>query len=498
MMQHWCFASICPFIKRRARHDCRPLRPGRWRGFSDRADLGLFPVTDLRRRLINGMGAQFYAQAMQLFVRLAEVPVFLTIWTAPTYGKWLVLAAIPSFLTFADGGFATTSAREMMIRLGAGDTKAALAAFQSSQALLLAIATIGIMAATVVLYISPAVSYIDAHDTGGARMALTILVIYVLAGFQTSLFYGVYCAQKRYALGTVIGSTFLLVDLLFACLGAWVFHSFSAAAAGMLASRLTMVAVYMWDLRRVAPWCRAGLAAASFGQIHRMALPSFGSMAIPLGLAANISGMRIAVGLVLGVAVVPAFSAMRTLARSAQTPMLFIIRILEPELAIAFGAGDDGTIRSLVVVSCQMAVVCGIVVSALMLGLGWYLFPLWVHRQFTLDMPSFVMLLAASAINAVWYTAMQVAYATNRMHTIALPFAGIYGLGCIGLGWILMHRFGLAGASGALVTSEVIMVVIALPQCLRLSGMTAAQFWQAMLIPRFAAIASIGRMARRV
>ena len=454
-------------------------------------------MSGLRQRLVGGAGAQAYAQIVQLLVRLGEVPLFLAIWTAPTYGKWLLLAAIPGFLTFADGGFATTSARDMMIRLAAGDHAGARAVFQTAQALLLALAVLATGVAAVVLDFSPASTFVDAHDSGGARAALLILAVYVLAGFQTSLFYGVYCAQKRYARGTLIGATFLLVDLLCAGLGAWAGNAFSAAAAGMLVSRLAMVAACWADLRHVAPWCRPGLQAASFAQVRAMAVPALGSVAIPLGLAGNLSGMRIAVGLVLGTAAVPAFSAMRTLARSAQTPMLFIIRILEPELAIAFGAGDGAAIRSLVVASCQLAVVCGIVVSVLMLGLARTLFPLWVHRQFPLDLPTFVLLLAASAVNALWYTALQVAYATNRMHTIAVPFVLVYGLGGIGLGWGLMREFGLAGASGALLVVEMVMLALALPQCWRLSGMTGGQFWRAMLIPRFAAIAAIEPGARR-
>jgi hypothetical protein len=84
-------------------------------------------MSGLRQRLVGGAGAQAYAQVVQLLVRLGEVPLFLAIWTAPTYGKWLVLAAIPGFLTFADGGFATTSARDLMIRLAAGDLAGARA-----------------------------------------------------------------------------------------------------------------------------------------------------------------------------------------------------------------------------------------------------------------------------------------------------------------------------------------------------------------------------------
>lgn len=440
-------------------------------------------MSALKHRVLRGVGAQAYAQLLQLVVRLAEVPVFLLIWSATRYGEWLVVAAIPSYLTFADGGFATTSAREMTIRLASGDRRGALAVYQSSQALLLLIGVLGVLLGAGVLYGTPLVAHYAPQGAGDVRLALLVLMVYVVLGFQTGLSYGVYCAEKRYARGTVLGSTFLLVDLLASVAGGWLLDTVVGAALGLLASRATLLACYALTLRRVAPWCHSGLAHASRAEVARLALPSLGSMAIPLGIGGNISGMRILVGAVLGPAVVPLYSAMRTLARSAQTPMLFVIRILEPELAIAFGAGDLDTVRLLLRKACQIATWSGIVVTALMLAIAWPLFPIWVHWRFALDPASFLLLLAASAINGFWYTALQVAYATNRMHRIAVPFAVIYGFVCIALGWLLMRGMGLPGASLALVLVELAMTAIAVPQALRLSGDSAGGLLRAVLAP---------------
>ena len=53
-----------------------------------------------------GAGAQAFNQVVQIFVRLAEVPLLLGFWGLQLYGEWLMVATIPVYLAIADGGFA--------------------------------------------------------------------------------------------------------------------------------------------------------------------------------------------------------------------------------------------------------------------------------------------------------------------------------------------------------------------------------------------------------
>ena len=74
----------------------------------------------IRERLLKGIGAQSFSQAVQIFIRLAEVPLLLSFWGTQLYGEWLMLSAIPVYLTISDGGFAGAACREMTMRSGEG------------------------------------------------------------------------------------------------------------------------------------------------------------------------------------------------------------------------------------------------------------------------------------------------------------------------------------------------------------------------------------------
>jgi len=54
------------------------------------------PFLPLRRRLLQGLGAQGFSKAVHIVIRLSEVPLLLAFWGTQLYGEWLMLSAIPA------------------------------------------------------------------------------------------------------------------------------------------------------------------------------------------------------------------------------------------------------------------------------------------------------------------------------------------------------------------------------------------------------------------
>lgn len=143
-------------------------------------------------RLIKGMGAQGYSQVVQIFIRLAEVPLLLGYWGTQLYGEWLMIAAIPTYFVICDGGFAGAATREMSMRSGADDRPGALSLFQSTWLWLL-LASFGIGSlAFVMVQAAPLHNWVGfkVMDPATVKLVILILIIHVLVGFQTGLVYG--------------------------------------------------------------------------------------------------------------------------------------------------------------------------------------------------------------------------------------------------------------------------------------------------------------------
>ena len=59
------------------------------------------------RRSIRGIGATALGPVVTSIIQLGSVPLLLHAWGAAKYGDWLLLSAVPSYLTFSGLGSET-------------------------------------------------------------------------------------------------------------------------------------------------------------------------------------------------------------------------------------------------------------------------------------------------------------------------------------------------------------------------------------------------------
>lgn len=431
------------------------------------------------RRVAFGMGAQTYGQAVQMLIRLAEVPVLLHFWGAQLYGEWLMLAAIPAYLAIGDGGFAGAASRDMGMRSAAGDRAGALAVFQSTGWLLGLVSLAVFAIAFAVVRFAPLGDWLGFEQISASELnfVLLLLVTHVLVGFQGGLINGGFWCSGRYPFGMVLAATTQLIE--FAAMVAAVALGGGPAQAALayLAGRVVGTALTRLALRRATPWLRYGLAKASVAEIRRLAAPAFASLAFPMGNALNIQGMRLVVGVVLGPAAVAAFVALRTLTNFATQPRLIVNRLIQPELGLAFGAGNQALFNRLFFRGCQISLWAGMAVALALLLVGPMIWPSWTQGQVGLSCPLFLILLAAALMNTLWDTALMVPYATNRHGRIALIYLGVYGVGALALGYLGANMVGLPGAGAGLLVAEMGMACYVLPTALKMAG----QRWRVWL-----------------
>ena len=108
----------------------------------------------IRGRLIRGLSATALGPIVTALVQVVSVPLLLHAWGTARYGDWLLLSAIPSYLTLSDLGFGDASGSDMSVRVAANDKSGALETFQSSWVLITSISlTILLLAGGLVWWI---------------------------------------------------------------------------------------------------------------------------------------------------------------------------------------------------------------------------------------------------------------------------------------------------------------------------------------------------------
>jgi O-antigen/teichoic acid export membrane protein len=222
-------------------------------------------------------------------------------------------------------------------------------------------------------------------------------------------------------------------------------------------------------LLRSAPWLRYGWGSASFGDLRRLAPAAFASIAFPLGTALNNQGMRLVVGAVLGPVAVVVFNTLRTLSRVGTQVLQSVNRVAEPELGLAFGAGDQPLFRTLFRRSCQVALWGCMSVCVLLWLAGGPLLEVWAQGKVAMNRWLYALLLSTAVVNAFWYTALMVPFATNRHIRIAGMYAAVYGGAVFALAYGGAKLWEIEGVGMAVLLGELAMAAYVIPASLRLS-----------------------------
>ena len=252
----------------------------------------------LKSRLSKGLAAQGFARAVQIILRLGEVPLLLHFWGMQLYGEWLILSTIPAYLAMSDMGFTGTACRDMGIKVGANDRRGALATFQSSWLLILGLSFIVIGVVALGVSLVPLGHWFHLHLINQTSLSILVVILSarILTSLQNGLLYGGYYSEGQYGLGTFILACISLIEFGMLALAVSLGGGPVQAALGLLSGSAIGIVLMRWKLKRIAPWMCYGFAYSSWREITRLLKPALASSAFPLGNVLNIQSMLLIIG----------------------------------------------------------------------------------------------------------------------------------------------------------------------------------------------------------
>jgi O-antigen/teichoic acid export membrane protein len=417
--------------------------------------------TCVRRRLVRVLSAQLYNQIATMMVQVALVPLLLHSWGAERYGVWLLLSAIPTYLTLSDFGFTFIAKNEMVMQVAAGARDEARRTFQSIFALL-CVAGPGLLVLTLVAIWTLDVSRLlslGRLPAMEARIVLSLLLTNIVL-YQGSLLIsaGIRC-ENRAASESSWAATARVCEGAAIALVALAGGSLVLVATATLLNRLAFnVASYLW-MRRHTPWLALGIAYADRAEIRRLLHPALGYMLMPVSQALLIQGPVLVLGALAGPLQVVVFSTSRTLARVGTAATNMLNNSVVTEYSARAGVGDGPGFARIFRLHLGVSVAAIALYSGTILLLDMPLMHVFTHGKVTIVEPFFAILVTAVAAEMLW-TAMFTPISAINRHVAVTHWLLALSTAGLALCWALAHRAGLAGVAAALLAVHGAMIAV--------------------------------------
>jgi len=414
-------------------------------------------------------------------IQAVQLPVFLHYWSMALYGDWLIVNAIPTYLSFSSIGFGSVAGNEMTMMVAREDRAGALRVFQSCWWLIAVLCTIAIVVFCGALYCLPAAQLLAVHalDESDTKWIIFYLAIAVLFGQLEQLLQSAYRCIGRYAYGSLVKSVMSLTAFALTLVTVAMHQGPRVVALVFAAANVAGTLIFAVMTKRDLPWLEYGWRHASIAQVKELFRPALAFMCFPIGNSLNLAGSQMAVNYALGSTSVVIFSAARTISRGALQMVQLINSTFEPEFTIAFGAGRWDVVKSLHRRACQMALFFATAVVLALMTIGPWVLTHWSRGRVPPSQGLLAILLLGVLFFALWVTSATLLTATNRHQQLAVVYMFATAVTCA-LCFGMARWKGLYGAAASLVLSELIMNIYVLPNSLRLARDTFPAFLASM------------------
>ncbi len=429
-----------------------------------------------------GFSSALVGKAAGTLMQVVQVPVLFHFWGRTLFGVWVILTAFPTYLAFQNTGFGSVAGNEMTMLMARGERDAALRVFQSCWWLISLMMGVTGALLCVALYFLPMAKLlhlpeISEHD---ASWSLFWLGTALLLQQLEQLLQASYRCIARYSYGSFLKSGLSVVAFSVQLAPVIMGYGIRTTAMVFALANIGVTLVLCVMVKRDIPWISYGWSHASFAEIKRLMRPALAFMGFPVSNALNLQGSQLAVNYAMGADAVAVFSTARTVSRLALQVVEMVKNTVWPELSIAFGSGNMELVRSLHRRACQVALFISLGVVAVVAALGPTLLHKWTLGKVPSSPELVGLLLVVVVLYSLWSTSSTLVAAINLHERLATVYTFATGITVV-LTYFAARRFGLYGAAGSLLLSEMIMDAYVLPSSLRISHDTWRGFLGALL-----------------
>jgi O-antigen/teichoic acid export membrane protein len=411
--------------------------------------------------------AVFLGRGLMALRQLILVPVLISAWGVEYYGSWLMLSALPTFLSMSNLGLGTSANIQIGLDINAGRHSQAKQAFATSQWMIIFIG----LFVTVLSYIgmhwyglkttSPVI--IESPDVV-VFLLLTALFVNMLAIPLLGCWTGIGKLATGYKFLNYNSLASLILSIVVPLAGGKALET----AIILLISSLCYFVLFVFFTFQSIEWTKNqySLKLIDLNLGKYLFFKGIGHQLGQLWQAILFQGSLLLAGYMIGPAGAALWGSMRILIRSGNQVVEVISQSISPEFQIAFAQENKEKLRSTYVFGIMLSFSLALLIVVGLIIIGPTIFNIWTKNSFVVPNFSWWILSFSLLPFALWNLSGELQRAVNQpwLLNVWAVIASLISVSCMAV----FAKMGILAFSIGAFVFDVCMMFFVIPKTLHL------------------------------
>jgi len=431
------------------------------------------------------------ASTASLITRIAQqlllVPILVTAWSTELYGEWLIISAIPIFLSLSDFGFVLAGSNELARRASMEDKDSVQDFYNVYSVYFQRWSLVIVLILAVCSFLLPLKKLMGLHllsslETSSIFFLLSLVAL--ISQNSLTLSSGLRAKGKTHY-GLWIRVIQALFQILLSFILIWLLESTPIVlASGMFLLSLASYWLEWFLLKRLGVSQKANIFLPLKNKIQMRAYFSMGleMMLIPLAQALIMQGSIILIGELLGPVYAVLFATHRTLTRLSSSVLQVFSNPLMAEAGLMQDSKDKKLLTKIVCLLSRVTFWLSILIFIGFMLFAEWIYTLWVQDKIDFDFNLIVILLIGVVAESLWRIIASVRMGSNRHRSIAWSYF-IFTLIGLSLANYLSIDYGILGIALGVTLVDVFMMILSIYTIRGILDVSIFVFISTLIIP---------------
>lgn len=416
------------------------------------------------KRMLAGGIAGIAAQGINLISRIALPPIFIKYWGIDTYGHWLVLTSIVSYLSLSDIGAQLYIVNRLTIHNSLNNSEEFKKELKSGIIFFTLFPIIAFILLMVIILIINSIGIFKLLNNREDLIVILVLGLSYIISLPFGMLLGVYRSKGYIAKSIMFSNVLVVLQMLMTIIFLKMNFEMIGIALCLVIPNFIIFYFAIKDIHKTYP----SLDIYKFERpdyifLKKSLKPSLHFFNIQVSQAINIQGIILVIGFILGSAQVVTFSVVRTVVNSSRQILSLIINTAWQELTSLYTVGKFNELRWLFQFILQLTMLMTLSICALLILYGKPIFEYWLGTKFVYDVNLMNLFIIYIVEFILWTTSGNLLMSINchKEYSKLLLITSILSIIASLLGAIL---FGLSGVIIGMIFIDLLLPIWLVPK----------------------------------